>query len=450
MASVASPGVGRAQVMRKTSSEIIHDQTLMQGQQQRREYDRSRSGSGSSSGGSGPSESGACVTELQKKAACAKLRAISDGTSGESYPRSSIAEILASGGPSPICFTSSHNDIFRLDAWANACGLDGMGKIETLRNPGPQNKSSAPKSARPLVIGSRTTPTYRTTPREPPKPTVSPEVLASRRAERDKRVREHEEKLAEGEKDYLTFIDRRMKNSAPGRVKELAKEQSLTPALALERCGQGDAAACLRGEEMATSRPILMKVLEAACGALQGPSACADAERAARAVGDWAAHRRVAEQRCAKSKDPDSCAILARFHLGSPAWRAAWKWEKTGQSPEEGRRLALRACADQIYRTVELACADLVRAARDGLGGAPGFTSEEKALVKAACEDGRMSTDECAEADKVMSQKPEDVTKRRILDALDQTGGDGARRTTTPSTPSAAESASPATSPKSR
>lgn len=397
--------------VRRPSSDVIHDQTLKQGVQQRQ--NAPRWGSSYSPSPSPTEDPPVCVSSYDQARACADLTDIAKFRSRWANQAEIVARILLNGGPRGRCFDKSDGFEGRLAAWGRACGL-AAADLQVLRDP--EAAAQARARAR-VVIGSPTPrPSVPSTPRpsepSPPKPAVitppsptppppprrSPPPVDSKalalRERRERQLGEYEAALRRQDERWLARLSVDLAN-APSKIGQYSKWIKLTPEVAIAECTRGKEASCTAAKAMARTRAEALAAYEADC--TRDLWSCADAEQVARAIGDWTAHRRVVERRCQGSFS-EPCAILAKFHLESPAWRSQWQWPKTRLSKEQGRKAADVACTFQGAMSLEVACGELVRAAKHGLGGPIGFTASEFVTIEKQCREGYMSARDCEDA----------------------------------------------------
>lgn len=393
--------------VKRPTSEVIHDQTLKQGVQQRTNYSRGSSWSSSSQPQSEVNDPRRCVSHAQQQAICGELTEIAKGRSRKPNQHEIVAEALLAGGPfyPARCFDRSYGFEARLQIWGRTCHLNDA-DLRVLRDP------AAAAAERERLNAKR--PTY-VAPPPPPKPVDRPAPLqppspqpvapvakrlpvlmttAARTTQSSRlRLRQyHEEALVQQDREWRAKIDAILAR-APEMITTWAKHPTMptTPARAFEDCKRYPGSACYAALSMARTPSEVAAAQLGVC--LSDGRNCREAEIFARAAKDWASHLRIVSRRCALEHG-EPCAVMAQYHLSSPAWRKEWQWPPEDRSPWAGRRAAFEACAAQ-GNIHEPSCEELVRAARFSLGGPGGLTVEEEALLRKQCTAGYVAEEAC-------------------------------------------------------
>jgi len=179
---------------------------------------------------------------------------------------------------------------------------------------------------------------------------------------------------------------------APSAIAD-AKKNSPSDLNARAECAKGDGKACTRATRFVKSFDEYMALLADHCRV--SPGMCTHLTIAARGAKNWELHRRGVEGWVKHA--PAMSATLVRFHVKSPEWPSEWAWKDEGRDPKLGRELALKSCNQEFIGLVsDVACPELLNAAREGVGGPKGETDAERLVLDDACYRGGLPENMCA------------------------------------------------------
>ena len=337
-ADCKSPGT------RCTESERIREQTVLEGNQQRREWNERRGqGSATPSGRPAPTnEDGpACMPADLVPGHCNVLRSTAEQRWSLPDKGAKLVSEMLRPGPPPRCFTPTTPVRERVGAWSAACRLTAAQEA-SLRGEQPKGAGA----------------TSKTPSRHVDEPPPSPE-----------------------EKDIARFMASFHAHRARSKA-DRAELEAMKIDLAAERqrCVWGDYAACQAWQSLAPDDGDALWAYTRYCEIAPVFDVCAHLAKKVERV-DAGLLRRALEAECQRSR-PSACASVAAHHLapdGSPKLGT-----KDEADPTFGRALARETCE----AGEGAACAALVGAITEGRGGEARASDAEREVLRAACAKG--------------------------------------------------------------